>query len=117
MATTTYRTARKAHLCDSCHWVPSLRGVPTILAGHRYLEHKTFPGDEGFEEGARPVVNRECIACAVERDYGSDLMAGACGSFCCGDKPCARPVGHDLNHACSRDAEYVSRDLTSGGAR
>jgi hypothetical protein len=37
------RTARQPHLCDSCHWTPSLRGVATIQPGHRYLLHTAFP--------------------------------------------------------------------------
>ncbi len=114
MATTTYRTARKSHLCDWCHWTPSLRGVPTILPGHRYLLHKAFPGDEGYEAGTRPATNKECIDCAVERDYGVDLSAGACGRFCCGDKPCARPVHHRGDHSCVRDAQRIDQELARG---
>jgi hypothetical protein len=111
--TITFRTARIAHLCDTCHWTPSLRNVATILPGHRYLLHKAFPGGEGSEEAVHPYTNNECIACALERSYGEDLAAGACGSFCCGDVPCAKPVHHQGNHSCRRDAEDVARDLVA----
>ncbi|MFI6228601.1 hypothetical protein ACIBCR_14970 [Micromonospora echinospora] len=96
------RTARIPHLCDGCHWTPSLRGVPTIAPGHRYLRHTAFPGDE-VNETVRPYTNTECIACLAERDPAAPLLLGdACSTFCCGVVPCARPFGHDGGHECRR---------------
>lgn len=61
--TTAYRTARTPHLCEGCHWTGSLRGVPTILPGHRYIIHTTFPGAEAYEEGpARSGTTSACGA-------------------------------------------------------
>lgn len=94
-------TARIPHLCDSCHWTPSLRDVPTILPGHRYLRHVCFPDDVENETG-RPVVLVECVACAEERDSAGLLVAGACSTFCHGTVPCARPLRHDGDHSCRR---------------
>lgn len=103
--TTRARTARVPHFCDGCHWTPSLRGVPTIAPGHRYLIHTAFPGGLGDEinQSDRPYTNKECVACACERDETSGLLvAGACSTFCCGDVPCARPHLHDGDHSCRR---------------
>lgn len=104
MSTTTMqaRTARKPHLCDGCHWSPSLRGVATIARGHRYLRHVAFP-DGDINHSDHPVVNTECVACACGRDptYGL-LQAGACSTFCCLETPCALPVDHDGDHSCRR---------------
>jgi hypothetical protein len=103
------RTARIPHLCDGCHWTPSLRGQPTILPGHRYLIHTAFPGAE-VNHSNRPYTNTECVACACERDKAFDLLvAGACTTHCCGDVPCARPVRHDGDHSCRRCAAVVAR--------
>lgn len=101
MATTIQaRTSRIDRLCDSCHFVASLRGKPTIAAGHRYLRHVAFPGDE-VNRSHRPFSNTECVACASERDeYAPMLLAGACATFCHGVTPCARPFGHDGDHSC-----------------
>ncbi len=98
------RTARKAHLCESCHWVPSLRGQPTIAPGHRYLLHTAFPdGDEITSD--HPYSLKECMACVSERDDTAPLLvADACSTFCCGDVPCARPHRHDGAHSCRRCA-------------
>lgn len=95
------RTARIPHLCDSCHWIPGLRGVPTIAPGHRYLRHVAFPCDE-VNQSHRPYSLNECVACAEERDSAGLLVAGACSTFCCGDTPCARPFRHDSDHSCRR---------------
>lgn len=100
--TTTVKalTARLPHLCDGCHWAPSLRGVPTIAPGHRYLRHVAFPGDE-VNQSDRPFSNTECVACACERDSSAGLLvAGACSEFCCVMVPCARPFRHDGDHSC-----------------
>lgn len=98
------RTARIPHLCDGCHWSPSLRGVPTIAPGHRYLIHKAFPGDE-VNQSDRIYTNTECVACACVRDSSNGvLIAGACTTWCCGDVPCARPERHDGDHTCRRCA-------------
>lgn len=91
MSTTIARTAREPHLCDTCHWMPSLRGVATILPGHRYLLHTAFPGDEGYEEGSRPARLKECATHAIERDDFTATLYGICGSSCCGTTPCALP--------------------------
>lgn len=100
-------TARIAHLCETCHWTPSLRGVPTIVPGHRYLRHTAFP--DGYEfVGDRPYSVTECVACLSERDPAAPLLtAGACSTFCCGDVPCARPLNHDGDHECKRCLDRV----------
>jgi hypothetical protein len=54
-------TARIPHKCDSCHWTPGLRGVPTIAPGHRYLRHTVFPNDE-TNQSHRPYSVNECVA-------------------------------------------------------
>lgn len=94
-------TARIPHLCDSCHWTPSLRGVATILPGHRYLRHTVFPNDE-TNQSHRPYSINECVACAEERDSAGLLVAGACSTFCHGTVPCALPRRHDGDHSCRR---------------
>jgi hypothetical protein len=97
------RTARKSHLCDTCHWVASLRGTPTILPGHRYLLYTTFPeGPHGeINQSARPYTSTECVACAEKRGLSYGL---ACCTFCCGDTPCAKPTKHDGDHSCRQCA-------------
>lgn len=93
-------TARIPHKCDSCHWTAGLRGVPTILPGHRYLRHTVFPNDE-TNQSDRPYSINECVACAEERDSTAGLLvAGACTTFCHGEVPCALPVKHDGDHLC-----------------
>lgn len=104
MTTTIVRavTARIPHLCTGCYWDSSLRGIPTIAPGHRYLRHVTFP-DEDVNLSRRPVALAECVACACDREPSAGLLvAGACATFCCGDVPCARPFPHDGEHACRR---------------
>jgi len=110
MTTTTKAiTARIPHLCDNCHWTPSLRGVATIAPGHRYLRHVAFPDDEVNQSG-RPVTFIECVACVSERDpSGALLVADACSTFCCGDVPCALPSRHDGDHSCRRCISEVAR--------
>lgn len=109
-ATVTARTARIPHLCDDCHWTPSLRGVPTILPGHRYLRHVAFPGHEAVG-GERPWSLKQCVACSGKTDDTAPLLlAGACSMFCCGDVPCARPLNHAGDHSCRRDAEQAASD-------
>jgi hypothetical protein len=103
--TTRARTARRPHLCDSCHWTPSLRGVATIAPGHRYLLHTAFP-DGMVNTSDRPYSLKECVACACERDDSAGLLvAEACASFCHGTLPCALPLKHDGDHSCRRCAE------------
>jgi hypothetical protein len=98
------RTARQPHLCDSCHWTPSLRGVATIQPGHRYLLHTAFP-DGMVNTSDRPYSLKECVACTCERDDSAGLLvAGACASFCHGTLPCALPSKHDGDHSCRRCA-------------
>jgi hypothetical protein len=98
------RTARKPHLCEGCHWTPSLRRVPTILPGHRYLLHTAFPdGPYGeINQSNRPYTNKECVACAEERDLTMRGAHLACCTFCCGDIPCALPFKHGGDHSCRR---------------
>jgi hypothetical protein len=128
--TTTARTARIAHACDTCRWTPSLREtptiaagptaqrredhqdqsrpqrVPTIVPGHRYLRHVAFPeGPMGeINQSSHLIVITECVACACEREVTAGLLiAGACATFCCGDVPCALPFGHrGDDHSCRR---------------
>jgi hypothetical protein len=108
-------TARRPYECDTCYWTASLRGVATILPGHRYLLHTAFPGDPGFEEGERPARNKECIACAGERDLADQLVAGACGTFCHGTTPCALPIGQGSpshEHSCKKCAIEAAGAVT-----
>lgn len=108
--TTRGRTARIAHLCDNCHWAPSLRGQPTIAPGHRYLLHTAFPNSE-TNQSNRPYSLKECMACLSERDDTAPvLIADACSTFCCGDVPCARPFKHDGDHSCRRCAFAAEAD-------
>jgi hypothetical protein len=101
MPTMQVRTARKPHLCDSCHWTASLRGVPTIATGHRYLRHVAFP-DGDINHSDRPYSNTECVSCYQDRTGDDPLLVGACGTYCCVDQPCARPHRHDGEHSCRR---------------
>jgi hypothetical protein len=97
------RTARIPHLCDNCHWVPSLRGTPTIAPGHRYLLHTAFP-DGGTNASDHPWSLKECVACAEDRDLGMRGTHLACCTYCCGTVPCALPFKHDGDHSCRRCA-------------
>lgn len=110
--TTTVKgvTARKPHLCDNCHWNPSLRGITTIAPGHRYLRHVAFP-DGDVNTSDHPVVLIECVACAEERDSPTGfLVGGACTTFCHGDVPCALPFRHGCDrHSCVRCATEAAR--------
>jgi hypothetical protein len=103
--TTRARTARRPHLCENCHWTPSLRGVATIQPGHRYLLHTAFP-DGLTNTSNAPYTLKECVACACERDDDAGLLvANACATFCHGTLPCALPLKHDGDHSCRRCAE------------
>lgn len=55
--------SRKQRPCES------YRCDELINPGDLYVRHVAFPGDEGFEEGDRPWVMRECSAC-VDRHGG-----------------------------------------------
>lgn len=100
------RTSRTRRFCDSCHWLASLRGSPTIAPGHRYVRHVTFPGADGNESG-RVQVNVECVACLGDREpHGGLLIAGACSTFCHGELPCALPERHAGDHSCRRCVEF-----------
>lgn len=94
------RTARIAHLCENCHWIPSLRGQATIAPGHRYLAHTAFPSAEMPCDAPWRIA--ECVACATGRGYAPGPPTGACLTHCCGDMPCAKPEQHDGNHSCRR---------------
>lgn len=65
MSTTTLHTARKTRPCggDRCGRL--------IEAGHLYVRHVGFPGDEGCEEITRPWTIENCTACA---DRGGDWI-------------------------------------------
>jgi hypothetical protein len=104
--TTVARTARIPHLCEGCHWTPSLRGVPTILPGHRYLLHTAFP-DGLTNTSTAPYTLKECAACASVRDAAG--LLGACSASCCDTLPCALPFKHDGDHSCRRCATDQSR--------
>lgn len=100
MATVKARTARTGHLCENCGW-------KSILPRHRYLLHTGFPSDD-YVSSEAPYSVKECVACAIDRDYGADLgPLAACGTYCCGETPCAQPVGHDGDHSCRRDANSL----------
>lgn len=111
--TTLAQTARKAHACAACDWRTNPDTPPSIAPGHRYLIHVSFPGDDGHPYGLPPSRDRVCVACAEEADYAAaTLVAGACGSFCCGTTPCALPFergapGH--RHSCREDARARAR--------
>lgn len=103
MSTTVkVRTARVPHMCEECQWTPGLRGVATILPGHRYLRHVAFPDGE-INTSDRPHVINECVACAAEREQRyahAWIDTGACLTFCCSTTPCARPIRHNGDHEC-----------------
>jgi len=112
--TTTVKalTARKPHLCDTCHWDVNLRGIPTIAPGHRYLRHVQFP-DGDVNTSGHPVVLIECVACAEDRDvHEGTLVGGACGTFCHGVALCALPLRHDGDHSCLRCTVDAARAKT-----
>ena len=113
--TTTVKavTARVPHLCEGCHFVPSLRGVATIQPGHRYLLHTAFPDGVDIQGDAPWAVN-ECVSCAVDR--GEEHRTDACLTYCHGDVPCARPFRHDGDHSCGR-CPTGPGPTTSRGAR
>ena len=83
-ATVSYRTARVERRCGTC------RGL--IRPGDRYLRHVAFPGE--VITGRRPWVAAECVSCACTLDDTAPVIAGACGSYCCGAEPCALPAQH-----------------------
>lgn len=68
--------ARKQHPCES------YRCPRMIEPGDLYVRHVAFPGDEGHEEGTRPLVMREAAVCVDEagswiRDrYGVPALVG-----------------------------------------
>lgn len=107
------RTARKPHLCDGCHWTPSLQDKPTIAPGHRYLRHVAFPDGE-INQSDRPYINTECVACLSDRDPDGPLLtAGACATYCCSLTPCARPLNHDGDHECRRCLDRAPATTTA----
>ena len=113
MSLTKGVTARKPHPCDTCSRITVTGDYrPAIFPGQRYLAHTTFPGDPGFEEGARPVAHKECASCAIGRDDFTATEYGICGSYCHGTTPCALPFekgapGHE--HACRECVMEVAR--------
>lgn len=52
--------ARKQYQCES------YRCDVLIEPGDLYVRHVAFPGDEGHEEGTKPLVMRESAACVNE---------------------------------------------------
>lgn len=112
MSTTTAVTARIPRLCYDCQWNAPEGDTEVIQPGHRYLKHTTFPGDPGWEEGTRPVVQFQCIACACQTDDSAYLDADACGTWCCGTTPCALPIGKGApghEHSCRQCVREVAR--------
>jgi hypothetical protein len=113
------RSARKWHLCDSCHFLPSLRGVATIAPGHLYVIHVAFPGADGNESG-RVITTTECLRCMNDRIGYNDVEwhTKACGTFCCGDTACVRRFDHwrlgetDPGHSCHRCTEAPAKVVT-----
>lgn len=93
-----YRTARKAHRCEECR-------CRSILPGHRYEIYTVFPGDDVCNPD-RPMQLKRCLSCPGEHDIGVWLTARACGTFCHGVTPCARPFGH-LGACSCRDRDHV----------
>jgi hypothetical protein len=93
---TRVATARTTHVCASC---PPGPGRRQIAAGHRYLRHTELPPRAAADR--RPVTVKQCVACAASIDTYAPIAAGACGSFCHGEVPCALPFGHAGNaHHC-----------------
>jgi hypothetical protein len=74
--TTRLCTARKPRRCDI------YRCPNTIRPGELYVRHVTFPGEEGNEDGARPIVCHECEVCVNRRGewvrdrYGVQVRLG-----------------------------------------
>lgn len=58
--TVSLHRARKQHPCES------YRCDELIEPGDLYVRHVTFPGDEGHEEGTRPLAMREAAVCVDE---------------------------------------------------
>jgi len=61
MGTVQVRTARKWHPCSG--W----RCPVGVLAGTQYRREVIFPGDEGHEDGTRPVALATCSRCINEQ--------------------------------------------------
>ena len=99
--TVKVRTARKAHRCEECHRT-------AIGAGHRYQIHTAFPGHDVLNPD-RPIQLKRCMGCAIERDVIAAHTGDACGTFCCGTEPCARPFGHTGDCSCRQDAVDAAR--------
>ncbi|MEK8108680.1 hypothetical protein NKG94_34605 [Micromonospora sp. M12] len=60
-----------------------------------------FPGD--INTSGKPWTSIECVACAAERDDSAPmLLANACGTYCHGVTPCARPFRHEGDHECQQ---------------
>lgn len=74
----TLHTARQFRTCDGLWADPH-----PIVPGELYIRHVTFPGEEGHEEGAKPVVHHECEYCVnrrgdwVQAQYGVRARLGA----------------------------------------
>lgn len=63
MARVTEHIARKARSCDEYP-----RCEHGIRKGERYRRYVAFPGDDGHEEGTKPLVLTMCAGCAA--DFG-----------------------------------------------
>lgn len=96
----TARTARKTHRCAEAAGC-------IIRPGHRYIRFVAFPGHEAVS-GSRPWVVKECIVHAARFVTDADMVAGACGSYCCALDPCARPARHDGEHSCRNCPKEVT---------
>lgn len=72
----TLHRARKQYPCES------YRCDAVIEPGDLYVRHVAFPGDEGHEDGVRPLVMRESAACVnkagrwVRDRYGVAALVG-----------------------------------------
>lgn len=99
--TVKVRTARKPHRCEECCW-------RSILRGHRYEVHTVFPGHDVLNPD-RPIQLKRCLACASARDDGAPLTADACGRYCHGRTPCAKPFDHNGECSCREDARTGGR--------
>lgn len=89
-------TARIAHRCEDCQ-------RRAIGPGHRYQVTTFFPGHD-INSGTKPFTLKRCMHCAAEYDSAIDLTIRACGTFCCGEVACARPVHHTDDHSCREEA-------------
>lgn len=104
MITVAARTARKVHRCEDCRW-------RSIAPGHRYEIHTVFPGHDIISTD-KPVALKRCMACAIDADVVAAHTGDACGTYCHGVTPCARPFGHVGDCSCREDARLAAEKST-----